>query len=70
MSILKIRNFTLITKWGNLLAPIKRFYFGLRILLPIHIQLLEIENLKNPKIDTPYTPQGCFSRLSSTQKKL
>jgi hypothetical protein len=29
------------------------FYFGLRILLPIKIQLLDIENPKNPKIDFP-----------------
>jgi hypothetical protein len=29
------------------------FYFGLRILLPIQIQLLEIENPKNPKVDSP-----------------
>jgi hypothetical protein len=30
------------------------FYFGLRILLPIQIQLLDIVNPKNPKIDFPY----------------
>jgi hypothetical protein len=29
------------------------FYFGLRIRLPIQIQLLNIENPKNPKIDSP-----------------
>jgi hypothetical protein len=29
------------------------FYGGLRILLPIKIQLLEIENPKNTKIDSP-----------------
>jgi hypothetical protein len=33
-----------------------RFYFGLRILLPMQIQLLEIENPKNPKIDSPCSP--------------
>jgi hypothetical protein len=27
-------------------------YFGLRMLLPIHIQLLNIENPKKPKIDS------------------
>jgi hypothetical protein len=32
---------------------IRHFYFGLRILLPIQIQLLEIENPKKPKIDSP-----------------
>jgi hypothetical protein len=30
------------------------YYFGLRILLPIQIQLLDIENPKHPKIDSPY----------------
>jgi hypothetical protein len=29
-------------------------YFGLRILLPIQIQLLDIKNPKNLKIDFPY----------------
>jgi hypothetical protein len=29
------------------------YYFGLRILLPIQIQLLDIEIPKNPKIDFP-----------------
>jgi hypothetical protein len=29
-------------------------YFVLRILLPIQIQLLKIENPKNPKIDSHY----------------
>jgi uncharacterized pyridoxamine 5'-phosphate oxidase family protein len=29
------------------------FYFGLRNLLPIQIQLLDTENPKNPKIDLP-----------------
>jgi hypothetical protein len=28
-------------------------YFGLRIFLPIQLQLLAIENPKNPKIDFP-----------------
>jgi hypothetical protein len=30
------------------------FYFGLRIILPNQIQLYEIENPKNPKIDYPF----------------
>jgi hypothetical protein len=30
------------------------FYFGLRIRLPIKIQLLEIDSPKNPKVDSPY----------------
>jgi hypothetical protein len=30
-------------------------YFGVRIPLPIQIQLLDIENPKNLKIDAPYT---------------
>jgi hypothetical protein len=30
-------------------------YFGLRILLSIQIQLLDTENLKNPKIDSTYS---------------
>jgi hypothetical protein len=29
------------------------FYFGLTIFLPIQIQLLDIEDPKNPKIDSP-----------------
>jgi hypothetical protein len=31
----------------------RRFYFGLRIILPIQIQLLEIKNPNNPKIGSP-----------------
>jgi hypothetical protein len=31
------------------------FYFGLGILLPIQIQFLDIQNPKNPKIDSPST---------------
>jgi hypothetical protein len=34
----------------------RQFYFGLRILLPIQIQLLDIESPKNPKIESPYYP--------------
>jgi hypothetical protein len=30
------------------------FYFGLQMLLLIQIQLLDIENPKHPKIDSPY----------------
>jgi hypothetical protein len=30
------------------------FYFGFRILSPIQIQSIDIENPKNPKIDFPY----------------
>jgi hypothetical protein len=33
------------------------YYFGLRILLPIIIQLLEIENPNNPKIDFVCLPK-------------
>jgi hypothetical protein len=37
------------------------FYFGLRILMPIQIQLLEIKNPRNPKIDSPYScPESLF----------
>jgi hypothetical protein len=39
------------------------FYFGLRILLPIQLQLLDIENPKNPKIDAPYCAWKSHLRL-------
>jgi hypothetical protein len=32
----------------------RRLYFGLRIILSIQIQLFDIENPKDPKIDSPY----------------
>jgi hypothetical protein len=35
------------------------FYFGLMILLPIQIQVLEIENTKNLKIDSPNVESAC-----------
>jgi hypothetical protein len=47
------------------------FFFGFRILLPFQIQLLDFENSKNPKIDSPYCRCAAgfsnypFSRLPS-----
>jgi hypothetical protein len=48
------------------------FYFRLGILLPIQIQLSDIENLKNPKIDHPLFRYDCGSAnfaLSLAQRK-
>jgi hypothetical protein len=42
------------------------FYFGLRILLSVQIQLLDIEN---PKIDSPYCTQ-CTAYHHIAKKKI
>jgi hypothetical protein len=46
----------------------KKFFYDLRILLPIPIQLLEIKNPNSPKIDSPYSVQ--CSVLVSKQNTL
>jgi hypothetical protein len=49
------------------------FYVILRILLPIQIQLSDIENPKNPKIDSPTVkkiPQRIWTKSATVNVKL